>query len=286
MKNLKIIFLSLFTSVIFFTAVIFIINKLNNTKEIAQEPLDIGVLENKNIEIYEVKNSIPDEDKDISPKITIDNNSLITKTKDNIKKIKSPFVCSKSNTIFEDMSYLNIGQIKMLPDASYIPEDLINLDSESSTTNEICLTQETKNSFESLIKKAKEDGYMIKASSGYRSYETQKNLFNTMLNSGQSDALVSVAKPGYSEHQLGTTVDLTGSSIDYKSAASNFSGTPEDNWLKKNAYLYGFIQSYPKGKEEITGYKYEPWHYRYIGIEKANELVKNNQTITEYFTNK
>jgi D-alanyl-D-alanine carboxypeptidase len=158
---------------------------------------------------------------------------------------------------------------------------LAKLNTESSTKN-ICLTQEAKDAFELMVKDTKEAGLNMKASSGFRSYEYQKGLLDTAMKSGQKDATVSIAKAGYSEHQLGTAIDITSLSINYDSASGNFHKTPESDWLKKNAYLYGFIQSYQLGKEDITGYKSEPWHYRYIGIENAKEIKDSDLTITEF----
>ena len=96
------------------------------------------------------------------------------------------------------------------------------------------------------------------------------------------DPKKSVAKPGYSEHQLGTTVDLSGSSINFASASINFDNTPEDLWLRENAHLYGFIMSFPYGKDETTGYKYEPWHYRYVGKDVAKKIKNSGLTLVEY----
>ena len=201
---------------------------------------------------------------------------------DNEKNKIAIFECPKPSKNYIDMSLLNVGQEVKLSDETYIPKNLEALNSSLSTKKGLCLTKEARDAFETLNKKAKTEGLSIKVSSAFRSYETQKNIFNTAANSGKIDTLTSIAKPGYSEHQTGTAADITGLSINYESATSNFDNSPEDNWLKQNAYLYGFIQSYPSGKENITGYKYEPWHYRYVGIEKAKEIILNNQTITEY----
>ena len=133
-----------------------------------------------------------------------------------------------------------------------------------------------------MIKKAKDIGLSIKVSSGFRDYQYQENLFKNAIKNTNGNTSNAIAKPGYSEHQLGTAVDLTGKSINYVSANDLFDKTPEDKWLKENAYLYGFIQSYPKGKEDITGYKYEPWHYRYVGIKKAKEIKESGLTTTEF----
>jgi len=190
--------------------------------------------------------------------------------------------CPKPKKDYEDMSRLNIGQKTGLLDKSYIPNNLNELDLMYATKKEICLTQETIKSFEKMAEKAKEDGLTIKVSSGFRSYETQKIIFDNILKTSGNTTSISVAKPGHSEHQLGTTIDITGLSINYDSAVGRFDKTPEDLWLKENAYLYGFIQSYPKGKESVTGYMYEPWHYRYLGSEAALQIKNSGLTISEF----
>jgi len=190
-------------------------------------------------------------------------------------------VCPKPTKEYENMILLNIGQEIGLPDATYIPKDLREISVESRT-KKICLIKEVRDAFELMVKNAKEDGYFIKASSGFRSYEYQKNLFTNAIKSGKKDVSISIAKAGYSEHQLGTAIDITGASINYSSAADNFNNTPEDLWLKSNAYLYGFVQSYPYGKESITGYMYEPWHYRYVGKDIAKEIMRSGKTINEF----
>jgi poly-gamma-glutamate synthesis protein (capsule biosynthesis protein) len=186
--------------------------------------------------------------------------------------------CPNPTKEYFDMSLLNIGQLIKLPDTEYMPKNLRELNTESSTKSGICLIKEVRNAFEEMSMSAKKDGYIIKASSGFRSYDNQQNIFSNGLRSDKVNTIISIAKPGYSEHQLGTTVDITSSSINYDSASEIFEDTPEDNWLKEHAYLYGFNQSYQKGKEDITGYKYEPWHYRYVGIENAKKL-KDGYTI-------
>lgn len=205
-------------------------------------------------------------------------------TEDEIKKKDELTLstCPKPQKEYADMSLLNIGQNIGLPDPTYIPEDLEELDNKSATKSGICLVKEAKESFDRMVADALEDGYHIKASSGFRSFETQKILFTNAVNSGKADALVSLAKPGYSEHQLGTTADVTSASINFDSASGSFFTTPESAWLKENAYLYGFIQSYPLGKESITGYKSEPWHYRYVGIENAKTIKDSGLTLSEY----
>ncbi len=190
--------------------------------------------------------------------------------------------CLKSVEDFDDLFLLDLGQEVKLPNISYVPKKLREIGPKFSTRKGICLIDEAKESFEAMVKKAQEDGMTIKATSGFRSYETQKNLFNNALKIDEKRARISIAKPGHSEHQLGTAVDITSPSVKYSSATSSFDNTPEDLWLRDNAYLFGFIQSYPKGKEEVTGYRYESWHYRYVGLDIAQKIKENKMTITEF----
>lgn len=113
--------------------------------------------------------------------------------------------------------------------------------------------------------------------SGYRSYQDQTQLYNNYVNlHGEEEANTFSAKPGFSEHQTGLTFDL-----------KDFNGQlVEDpitsHWIKANCAQYGFIVRYPEGKEDITGYIYEPWHLRYVGEEVANQIMNNNTTLEQY----
>ncbi len=113
--------------------------------------------------------------------------------------------------------------------------------------------------------------------SGFRSYNVQKGLYNSYVRrDGVKNADRYSARPGYSEHQTGLAFD-----INY--ADSRFTGTPQAVWLAENAHKYGFILRYPEGKESVTGYMYEPWHYRYIGVENAEKIYASGLTLEEYF---
>ena len=209
---------------------------------------------------------------------------------DEVKKVSKPKVqstdCQTPEKTYDDMSMLNIGKNNGLPDMTYIPKDLEEVEDDASVRGNICLVKDAKSSFEQMVKDAKSAGYYIKASSGFRNYDTQSALIANAIDEGKDDVSISLAKPGYSEHQLGTTVDITSSSIGYDSASGEFYKTPESDWLKNNAYLYGFIQSYPSGKEDITGYKSEPWHYRYVGIENAKKIKDSGLTTVEFLSKK
>ncbi len=112
--------------------------------------------------------------------------------------------------------------------------------------------------------------------SGFRSYNTQKNLYNNYVRrDGVAAADRYSARPGHSEHQTGLAFDIN-------KANSSFEGTPEANWLAENCYKYGFIIRYPQGKEHITGYIYEPWHVRYLGVETATAVYNSGLCLEEY----
>lgn len=188
--------------------------------------------------------------------------------------------CPKPNKEYSDMSLLNVGQEISLPDKSYIPRRLVEL-GDLATNKNFCLEQKAKKALNKMITDAFSVGLKIKVTSAFRDYATQEIIFNNALKT-IPDAIVAVAKPGHSEHQLGTTVDLSGSSIGFSSAVSSFDNTPEELWLRDNAYKYGFVMSYPYNKESITGYKYEPWHYRYVGIDLAQKIKESGLTVYEY----
>lgn len=191
--------------------------------------------------------------------------------------------CPKPDKEYEDMALLNVGRNISLPEQSYIPKNLVKLDSSVSVRQDICLTQETKKALKEMIVAAEKDGLNIKVTSAFRDFNYQNNLYQNALKNNP-DPEKSVAKPGHSEHQLGTTVDLSGSSISFSSAVSSFDSTVEDLWLRENAHLFGFVMSYPYGKDDITGYKYEPWHYRYLGVNLAKKIKESGLTTTEYLS--
>jgi len=162
--------------------------------------------------------------------------------------------------------------------SNYIPKDL-ELISLNYSNEFKYLRHEAKIHFESLSKEASILGYRIVAVSAYRDYDYQNELFNYYVKEkGLEYALSCSAKSGHSEHQTGLAVDVEGSNFDY----DNFHETKEFIWMNNNAYKYGFILRYPSGKEEITGFKYEPWHYRYVGVDVATFIHNNNLTLEEY----
>ena len=163
-------------------------------------------------------------------------------------------------------------------DEEYIPNDLEQVSLEFSCKDKY-LRKIAKIYFEKMASDAKKEGFNIIAVSTYRSYTYQERLYNNYVkNKGLHYADMVSARPGHSEHQTGLAVDIADLSLDY----DNFESTKEFNWVKHNAHKYGFILRYPKAKFHITGFKYEPWHYRYVGINPATEIYKNNLTLEEY----
>jgi len=140
--------------------------------------------------------------------------------------------------------------------------------------------------FEKLVEAAAHDGVELRMTTAYRSYDYQKNLYNTYVeNSGEKAANHSSAKPGESEHQTGLAVDVSSISIGYQFLYT-YGETKEGKWLASHAHEFGFILRYPEGKEDITGYNHEPWHLRYVGPFAAKEIFREGITLEEYLVEK
>lgn len=163
-----------------------------------------------------------------------------------------------------------------------LPDNYQPVDPDEPVTGERCincLEKEVMKAYREMQSDATSVGLNIYIASGYRSYSYQNTLYNNYSAvSGTDGADTYSARPGHSEHQTGLCFDLN--SVD-----DSFADTNEGKWIANQAYLYGFIIRYPKGKESITGYQYEPWHLRYVGIELAKELYNNGDwiTIEEYY---
>lgn len=145
------------------------------------------------------------------------------------------------------------------------------------------LRDEAASKLESLFLSASQAGHQLMVGSAYRSYDTQAATYNSYVQSiGAAAANKISAKPGTSEHQTGWAVDVA--AADWNCYLETcFGATAEGKWLATNAYEHGFIIRYPKGKTNITGYSYEPWHLRYVGANLADKLHKSGQTLEEYF---
>lgn len=166
--------------------------------------------------------------------------------------------------------------------SSYVPPDLVTLPSEWVVGQTVQLRREAAEALVKLLAAAREEGYLMVAVSGYRSYEYQAQVLQQEVRQyGEAQARRQVAEPGHSEHQLGVAVDLATARRPFD-LDEEFGNTPEGRWLQQNAARFGFVISYPAGKEAITGYIYEPWHIRYVGPEIARRVVESGQTLTEF----
>ena len=165
---------------------------------------------------------------------------------------------------------------------AYFPKDLVSLDDSIQGSVGMKLRKEAAEKILKLFNDSKKKGYKLNVNSSYRSYQTQVVTYNYWVSQvGKSEADRFSARPGHSQHQLGTTVDITSDTVDHKLLAV-FGDTPEGKWLDNNAYKYGFVLAYPAGYEEVTGYTYEPWHFRYIGVINAQKWKASGKILELY----
>ena len=161
---------------------------------------------------------------------------------------------------------------------NFKPTDLVKVS--KFAVNNMYLNKTCMEAFISLASDALKEGYNIRAISTYRTYDYQNNLYNKYAKKdGVDKADTYSARPGFSEHHTGLAIDVD----NIKTNFNNFENTNEFKWMQENAYKYGFILRYPSDKVDITGYMYEPWHYRYVGVEVAKIIKEKNLTFEEYY---
>lgn len=162
------------------------------------------------------------------------------------------------------------------------PNNLTAIDSKYARNNSQLLQKEATEAFNQMCSDAKLENISLYSGSAYRSYEYQSTLYNNYIKKdGLTAAETYSARPGYSEHQLGLAVDIMNGNWSYVSKDNI-----EYSWLQANSYKYGFILRYPENKEYITGYMFEPWHYRYLGKELATKVYNSGLTYDEYVARK
>ncbi|GAA1809419.1 M15 family metallopeptidase [Nesterenkonia flava] len=163
------------------------------------------------------------------------------------------------------------------------PQDLVVPDVPANREG-IALREEAADALEALFAEAQESYPNLALASGYRSYDYQVEVYSEAHRRlGTQGADVYHSRPGYSEHQSGLAADLL--SWDHMDCILSecFSDTPEGRWLAENAHTYGFIIRYPRGQEDITGFPYEPWHLRYLGVESATAVHESGLTLEEFW---
>jgi len=192
--------------------------------------------------------------------------------------LDSPFYTNTKVIQNPDDILVLCNKYNSLPD-TYIPSDLVDITAANTAASGLKLRKEAAQAFDKLCAGAKEAGYTILAASSYRSYATQKTLYNNYVASdGIAKADTYSARAGFSEHQTGLTLDVKNATVVYDS----FGTTPEYQWAKDNIQKYGFIIRYQPSTVSITGYKSEEWHFRYVGVDTATAVYSLGISFDEY----
>lgn len=163
-----------------------------------------------------------------------------------------------------------VNKFNYLP-ADYAPDDIKNILTMYAYDGH-SIKNEVYDQFIKMWRDAKDEGLTLIINSSYRTFKDQEDIY-----SGYNDDYAS--RPGFSEHQTGLALDI----VTPGSIGNDFENTDEFRWLQNNAYKYGFILRYPKDKEHITGYSYESWHYRYLGVNLATKVYESGLTYEEYY---
>jgi D-alanyl-D-alanine carboxypeptidase len=193
---------------------------------------------------------------------------------DNTRKVASPAATCDDVGVLVDRSH------SLSP--NYVPKDLVPLREYGiSTLGSELLRREAAEHLRRLVQDAASDGEKLAVASAYRSYEEQQRSYRSLKGVLGADAGRLSATPGHSQHQLGTAVDFTNAAADYKLGAP-FARTSAHRWLDHHAWESGFVLAYPRNEEERTGYRWEPWHYRYVGIWDAKRIEDSGQGLQEF----
>ncbi|MET4702753.1 M15 family metallopeptidase [Frigoribacterium sp. UYMn621] len=178
-----------------------------------------------------------------------------------------------------------VDKVRSLQPASFVPPDLVlpSVPHISSSASSV-MRAEAATALQSMFAAAAAEGSgAMQIQNAYRSFVVQTNTHNSLVRSlGEATADAQSARPGYSEHQTGLAVDIAASPSRCDIQAC-FGETPQGIWLAANAYRFGFVLRYPPDKSAVTGYVYEPWHYRYVGAALATELHESGPTTLEEF---
>ncbi|NLP44578.1 MAG: M15 family metallopeptidase [Peptococcaceae bacterium] len=207
-------------------------------------------------------------------------------------EIEDNFLLEIGEATKETIAYKDTESVAVLVNkqnslpADYVPSDLVYVDIPFTFSEKVekrMMRKEAAEKLEELFVAAKEENVVLYGVSGYRSYQTQKSLFAYFVQRDGSEEKANQisARPGESEHQTGLAMDVSCQSVNF-GLNENFGDTAEYAWLKDNAHHFGYIVRYQKGKEHITGYSYEPWHLRYVGVELATALYEQDLTYEEY----
>jgi zinc D-Ala-D-Ala carboxypeptidase len=168
-----------------------------------------------------------------------------------------------------------VDKARPLAPLDYAPADLVSIGGRQ-------LRAEAAQAMDDMVAAAAAEGLRLTVQSAYRSYDYQVNTFrNQVARFGEARAEIQVARPGFSEHQTGLAADVGGGGCDIESC---FATTAEGRWVAANGHRFGYVVRYPDGKQDVTGFKYEPWHVRYVGVTLATEMQRTGvPTLEEFF---
>lgn len=184
-------------------------------------------------------------------------------------------LCPKMDPNVLEAPLVVLDKNRQLPEGFKTPR-LMNISLAVPTSGMICVASSAFDPLVKMFTAADKDGVSLSITSGYRDVVTQKSIFDYYKKvEGLVAVLRHVATPGHSEHHLGTALDIN-FKLDNNHKKNGYV------WLEQRATEFGFVMSYPKGKEQVTGYKYEPWHYRYVGVEVASKVKESGLTLAQY----
>ena len=161
----------------------------------------------------------------------------------------------------------------------FVPDNLVNIESKYASSNDLQINKTVMNQYIKMYRAALSEGYELIINSAYRSYSDQQEISDLYLKTyGQEYVDKYVAKPGFSEHQTGLAFDIGSKSVNV------FLNSKEYTWMQENAYKYGFIMRFTPRNQDFTGFKSEPWHYRYVGEDIAKYIYEHkNMAFEEYY---
>lgn len=203
-----------------------------------------------------------------------------TTTRKKLNEIFLSHLCPEPVSVYPDFLMKKVRTNTPVP-SDYVSPLLKDISAKVKTVGIVCLRSDVLPYVVQMFADAERDGVELMITSGYRKPEIQKYLYDFWIQVEGDKAINEIAEPGLSEHQLGTTIDLTDSSINFAGVDDRFADSKGGKWLQANAYKYGFTMSFPEGKQNITGFTYEPWHWRYIGVSAATTLREAGITYNE-----
>lgn len=250
---------------------IYIVNTQNYQKDYPYDNYIVSVMKSN----YYISSNLDRYIKYYQKNKTLKKDELITRVNANLDY---PFYTQTQSTDLSKNYLMLVNKYYKL-EQNYIPKNLVEIHTKYGRTGQK-LEKKTYEQFIKMYQDAYKEGLNLYIISPYRSYTRQNTLYqNYTKRDGKKAADTYSARAGYSEHQTGLALDI----LSTNSTMDNFIQTKEYQWLLKNAYKYGFILRYPKGKEYLTGYMFESWHYRYVGEEAAKYIFEHNITFEEYY---